>query len=142
MRRPTLAILISTALVMAGSAAQAGGANILLDNERLRVQLIITEKLPSSDAEFSHSREGHYVFIASARPDDVIQTSAISQAATCTGVRPRFGLTKQTVGGFNFPAYASYYGPYVTRQEAVAVRAAVSLCVSDAYVRSGVIQRF
>ena len=142
MRRQTLAALISTAIVLTGNVAQAGGANVLVDNERLQVQLVITEKLPSSDTEFSQGREGHYVFIASARPDDVIQTSAISQAAACTGIRPRFGLTQQTVGGFNFPAYASYYGPYADRQEAVRVRAAVALCVSDAYVRSGIIQRF
>ncbi|BDL38608.1 hypothetical protein [Methylorubrum sp. GM97] len=143
MRRHLLSTIVSSLVIAAGGSSQVmAGGKILMENERIRVELAITEKLVSNDTEYSRDRLGHYVFIASALPDGVVEVSAIEDVANCTGVRPRFGLTKPSQGYFRFPAYAVYYGPYASKQEAVNVRRAVAECVPDAYNKAGVIQRF
>ena len=142
MRRQTLYALFTVTAILMGHAAQAGGGEIVFENDDVRVDVVIHPKLPPADTEFTQDQGGHYVFVASARPEDVIQTSAMEQATICTGIRPYFGMTQPTAGGFNFQAYAAYYGPYASREEAVTFRETVAVCVSDAYVRSGLIQRF
>ena len=142
MRRHLLSAILSAAVASTTCSAQAGGGKVEMQIGSTTVRMEVIQNLESSDPEYSRGQLGHYVFIASALPDGVIQVSAIEEVASCTGVRPHFGLTKPTPGYFRFPAYAVYYGPYATKQDAVEVRQAVAECVPDAYNKPGVIQRF
>lgn len=139
MRRHVLTTLFSTAVVLANCAAYAGGATFYAEGKTYTLSVALIEKLEVSEDD---GREGHYVFIASAQPNGQIETGAIEDAASCTGVRPHFGMTQPSDGGFTTSAYAAYYGPYETRRDARAVRAAAASCVHDAFIRSGVIKRY
>lgn len=136
MRHLILTLVASAAVIATSGFAQAGGTDIEVKKPGYDIKLTITEKV------VSNATEGHYVFIASADLDGAIKVEAIENAAICTGVHPHFGLTKPSEGGFSFPAYAAYYGPYATRQEALTVRTAVKECVQDAFIKRGRIQRF
>jgi hypothetical protein len=101
----------------------------------------ITTNQNSYTAKLSEGMHGHYVIIASARDNSAIKVGVIESATNCTNIRPRFGLTKTSEGGFSTGAYAVYYGPYTTRQEALSFREKVEPCVGNAFVHAGVIQR-
>ena len=145
MRRLIISALATALMAFLGNAAHAaqeGSAEVRMGGKTYEATLVITEKMISNDTEYSHGRLGYYVFVASAHTNGQIDVQSIENAANCTSVRPRFGVTKPTSGYFKFSAYAVYYGPYVSFQEAKNAKEAVNECVSDAYIAAGVIQRF
>lgn len=144
MRRLIISALATAMMVFLGNStlAQAGTTEVSGGDGTVQFKLVITKKLISDDTEYSHGRLGYYVFVASAHTDGFIDVQSIENAANCTSVRPRFGLTKTTPGYFKFPAYAVYYGPYNNISEAQEAKGAINHCVDDAYIAAGVIQRF